>query len=84
LRLISWSFQDNDGEEDLSIFTEKYDAENPVNFGKYVKADLDMLIESIYLPPSPMPGLAEIVKTQLKVFRLNKDVFLSGLDAQPF
>lgn len=51
--------------------------------GKYIKVNLDLLIERIYLAPSSPTWLFELVKSVERKYGLNKEICQSSLDKAP-
>lgn len=51
--------------------------------GIYIKADIDILIEKIYIAPGAKPWFCELVKSVLKKYGLDKEVYPSILAKEP-
>ncbi|HEX73624.1 MAG TPA: DUF2971 domain-containing protein [Dehalococcoidia bacterium] len=55
----------------------------PFDDGVYVKVDLSVLIDKIYLAPTSPRWLFELVKSVTKMYKLDRDVLQSSLDDVP-
>jgi hypothetical protein len=64
-----------DGNLDLSI--------PPQDDGIYIKVDLDVLIESIYMAPTTPTWLFDLVKSVSKQYKIDKEITQSSLDEKP-
>ena len=75
LRAINLELPVVDGKVDLS--------REPLNRGKNIPVDLDILIEKIFVAPTAPKWFYELVESILDKFGLEKEVIQSSLDEDP-
>jgi hypothetical protein len=65
------------------IYNKNGGTKPPFDYGLYVKANLNELIQKIYVAPASSPWFYDLVKDLLVRYNLKKEVFQSSLDEKP-
>lgn len=63
---------------------EKIKRGEPIEAGKYIPINPEMLIDEIYLPSSADPSFEELVKSVLEKYNLHKRIIVSSLFSDPY